>query len=509
MQRLARLLRPHSGALVALALFLAAGLAVLDDYGLPKDGLIQRVIALYNIDYVLSTEADALELPEGVRPHDLFYGVAFEAPLALAERVFGLQGGRSIYFARHLLTHLYFLTGGLFAYLLASRLFRNRLLALAALLLFLLSPRLYAHSFFNSKDIPFLVTFMIMLFLAHRAFRKDALWSFALLGAGVGLLMNIRIMGVVLFAAVPAARSLDLLFAPGWEERKRAVVTIGVFALAGALTVYATMPHLWVNPVGQSIEWWTTLSSHPLVLWELLGGEPVVTSHLPARYLPVWFSITNIPAALLLGGIGALAVCGQAAARPRNLLRNTRLRFLAFIAACFAAPVLAVVLLSPNTYNGWRQTYFLYAPFSLLAIFGLQWLASAVRQRRLRAAVYSGAAIAASAAAVSLILLHPYQGSYFNVLVDRTTPERLRAQYDIDAWRAAPGLQGLRLLLQEHPAETIPVNGLLRRNAQLLPELARGRIVGVGEFRSLPSGRFSWRLEHRRSRQPFAYSSNA
>ncbi len=476
MQRLARLLRPHSGALVALALFLAAGLAVLDDYGVAIDENLQRVITGYNLDYVLrSDESNIID-------SDRFYGVAYEAPLLLVERALGLQDTRGVYLVRHLLTHLFFLTGGLFAYLLARRLFRSRLLATAAMLLFLLSPRMYAHSFFNSKDIPFLVMFMITLFLAHRAFRRDTLWSFALLGVGAGLLVNLRIMGVVLFAAVPAMRAVDLLMASGWAERKRTLVATGAFALAGAGAVYATMPHLWANPVGQSIEWWTTLSNHPLVLWELLGGEPIVTNHVPARYLPVWFSITNIPAALLLGGIGALAVCGQGAARPRSLLRNTRLRFLAFIAACFGAPVLAVVLLSPNTYNGWRQTYFLYAPFSLLAIFGLQWLASAFRQRRLRAAVYGGAAIAASAAAVSLILLHPYQEAYFNVLVDRTTPERLRAQYNIAPWRVAAGLQALRFLLQD-PAETIPVSGLLRRSAQLLPKFeVEGRVIRSDSF---------------------------
>ncbi len=232
MQRAFRSLVPHGAALVALALFLIAGLAVFDNYGVGVDSAMQRAIAEYNLDYVLRADADALE--SGIISHsDVFYGVGVEWPLLLAERAMDLQSNRSVYFARYLLSHLFFLVGGLFAYLLARRLFGSPAIAVAAMLLFLLSPRLYAHSFFNSKDIPFLTLFMITLFLAHRAFRRETLWSFAILGVGAGLLLNLRIMGVVLFAAIPAMRALDLLFALGWGERRRALLTTGVFALAG------------------------------------------------------------------------------------------------------------------------------------------------------------------------------------------------------------------------------------------------------------------------------------
>ena len=488
------LLRPHGAALVVLALFLAAGLAVLDDYGVSADEIWQRVTAEHNINVVLSIESDAVE-SGAIQPHDQFYGMAFEAPLLLIERALGLQGGRENFLARHLMIRLFFLAGGLFAYLLARRLFNGGVLPSAAMLLFLLSPRLNAHSFVNSKDIPFLVMFMAALFLARGAFRRDTLWSYALLGAVVGILMNLRIMGVVLFAAVPAARATDLIFVSGRLEWKRAALSIGVFALAGLGAVYATMPHLWVDPIRRSFEWWATLSSHPYVQWQVLGGEPVLTSNLPARYLPVWFSVTNVPAVLLLGGVGAVAACGAAALHFRRALRNTRLRFIIFILACFAIPVLAVVLLNPNVYNGWRQLYFLWAPFSLLAAFGLRAMASAFRQKRLRTAVYGGACAAACAAAVSIVLIHPHQQIYFNFLVDRTTPERLRAQYDLDHW-GAPDLQALRFLLRERPDETIPIHGSLRSDAQLLHKPDRRRVVGTDEFEAFYLGDSlgEWRL---------------
>ena len=495
MQRTARLLAPHGAALATLALFLLVGLAVLDDYGVSTDEGIQRIIAEHYVDYVLRADADALESGR-ISRSDVFYGVAFEAPLLLAERALGLHDSRAAYISRHLITHLFFLTGGLFAYLLAHRLFGSRLLAVAAMLLFLLSPRLYAHSFFNSKDIPFLVMFTVTLFLAHRAFRRDALWSFALLGLGAGLLVNLRIMGVVLFAAIPAIRTLDLLLASEWEERRQALLTASVFALAGALGVYATTPFLWADPLERSVEWWTTSANHPTILRQLLGGDFIISSEAPARYLPVWFSITNAPAVLLLGGVGALAICAAGAARPRSLLRNTRLRFLCLIVTCFVASALAVVLLKPNIYNGWRQMYFLHAPFALLAAFGLHWAASAFRRRRLRATVYGTAALAAAGTVMSMILIHPYQHVYFNFLVDRTTPERLRTQYDMNHWGAA-GLDGLRFLLRDEPAGIIAISdGPMRKNTQLLPDSDASRIIYSDELTGfhLESSLPAWRL---------------
>ena len=190
--------------LVALALFAIVGVAVLDDYGIGTDENAQREIGYAALNYILG-DSDA----QIKGHHDRFYGVAVEAPLVVVERLLGLEDSRAIYLSRHLLTHLLFLTAGFFAWLLAYRLFGSRLVALLAMTLFLLHPRIYAHSFFNSKNPVFLSAFMIALYLTHRAFRRDSVWAFALCGAGAALLMNVRIMGVMLPAAVLGMLALD------------------------------------------------------------------------------------------------------------------------------------------------------------------------------------------------------------------------------------------------------------------------------------------------------------
>ena len=435
LQAAARMLAPHWGALLALALFLIAGIAVLDDYGVAYDSFLHRRMLEANLGYL--TSGDLTAFKSALNAGDEFYGTTFEVPLLLPELAFGMEDNRAIYLSRHLIMHLFFLAGGLFAYMLARRLFGGRLPAVAAMLLFFLHPRLYAHSFFNSKDIPFLAMFMIALFLTHRAFKRDALSSFVLLGVWVGILVNFRIMGVALLAAVPAIRALDFALAQGWAERKRVLLTTGGFALASALTIYALMPYLWADPAPRAAEGWATLSNHPNPVSELFRGTHYRSADFPAEYLPVWFSITAPPFALLLGAVGAAGILVAASRAPRKALRNGRLRFMLLLGGCFAALVFAVMLLAGNLYNGWRQVYFLWAPFALLAAFGLQWLVSTLGRRRLRAAAYGAMGAGLAGVVVSMALLHPNQQEHFNVLVDRVAPERLRSQYVMDYWTQA------------------------------------------------------------------------
>ena len=490
-----RTLARHWGASLTLAMFLVAGLVALDDYGVAFDEFWHRSIAAWHLRYLVGGGEGFFSLGDA----DYVYGIAFEAPLLLVERAFGLQDARDIHLSRHLITHLFFLTGGLFAYMLAHRLFGGRLLAVGAMLLFLLHPRLYAHSFFNTKDIPFLVMFMAALFLAHRAFKRDTLPAFALLGVGVGLFVNIRVMGVVLLAAIPSMRALDLAFASGWTERKRILFTAVAFALAGALTVFASLPYLWGNLVRRATEWWSVSSEHPTTPVELFRGTAYRSVDFPVEYLPVWFSITSPPFALLLGGIGAAGILAWAVKGPHAAMRSRRLRFALLLVGCFAAPILGALLLDANIYNGWRHMFYLWAPFALLGAFGLQRLTGALGRARLRAAAYGAAGAGFAAAALSMGLIHPNQQDYFTFLVDRVTPERLRSQYAMNYWDPA-FWQGLRWIA-EQPAESSAAPSAItgshatpsRRlvNIMALPESARERLGRAEPFDFVSGERLS------------------
>jgi len=453
----------RSGLLIC-ALFLLAGLFQVGDYGLGPSEQPQRRIGAANLDYILGN-GQALET---LRRPDRYYGAAFELPLMLAERAFGREDYYSIHRLRLLLTHLFFVVGAFFCYRLACRLFNNRLIAVLALLIFLLHPRIYAHSFFNSKDAPFLSMFIIALYLLERAFRKDTLRAFLLLGIAVGLLTNLRIMGIGLLAAALAMRGLDLFYAGGGPERKRILRTAGLFIMAAGLTLYAVTPYAWLHSWDYLTANLNLTVDHPHIKPQLFQGQLIPSDRLPPHYAATWFGITTPPLLLLLGGLGAAAVVARGIGRPGAVFRNSRRRFWGLLLACFLLPPLAAALLGSNQYEGWRHLYFLYAPFGLLAAGGGGWLWAGWRRLgRGPAAVYGLAGLGLGLILLPIAQLHPLQYSYFNFLVDRAAPERLRTQYDLDYLRLAYK-EGLEYLLERHPGETLTVR-TKQRYSQLLP----------------------------------------
>ena len=427
----ARRLRRHWALMAAGALFLLAGALVFDGYGISVDVDPQRQIGQAALDYLAGDGERAFQ--QLANPHDRYYGAIFEAPLVVVERILALEDIRDIYLSRHFLTHLFFLAGGVFSYLLVLRMFGSRALALVAMALFLLHPRLYAHSFFNSKDVPFLVAFMVALYLVHRAFRRETLGAFLLCGVGIGLLVNLRIMGIVLFAAVLVLRALDLSEEGRKGEgrsRMRWLATTGAFALAAVLTYYASLPVLWPDPVGRFAELVETFGAHPSGIENLFRGERLYPwDGPPFDYVPVWVGITTPPAVLLLAAAGAIALAWRGLRRPRDLLRDTPLRFGLLLIALPVATVTAIVLFGNNVYDHWRQLYFLCAPVLLLAATGLHWLAATPRGRWARPGAYALAGAAIAVTVVSMVRIHPQQDNYFNALTDRTTPERLASRY--------------------------------------------------------------------------------
>ena len=484
--------RFHSLALIVWCLFLIAGLAIVDDYGVSWDTDEQRLVVINTLNYVLHSDQTLLQIDAG-----RFYGLAFDLPLLLlTERVLGVEDPRHVYLVRHVLTHLLFLIGGFCCYLLALRLSGDRLIALLVMLLFLLSPRLYAHSFFNSKDGVFTSAFVMALLFASRAFDKDSVGAYRWSGMAAGLLVHLRIMGVVLFAIVLAFSAWAWFRAEGDAARRRAVAaTIGVFALWGSLVLFISLPYLWGDPAGRLAEMPAVLRDHPVAANELFRGQVFPSAALPWDYVLHWFAISQPPVTLLLGLLGLVAL-GLAAggvfrrgadARPGAAWGEDELRFGVLLAACFALPLVAFALLRPNAYNGWRHFYFLHGPFCLLATFALMGLRQ-LPVRRLRKEWVGGAVCALTAAglgvvAIEMAQIHPHQYLYFNFLVDRKTPEGLRERYETDYWNMMLR-QGYEHILRQAPASTINMRPRkvaapadINRNVQILPAAARSRFT--------------------------------
>ena len=241
-----------------------------------------------------------------------------------------------------------------------------------------------------------------------------------------------------------------MLVRHGWGARRRILTTAAVFAAIALVAVYASQPYYWENP-RRFIDGFQTLSQHPTFAENLFRGQVIGSDAVPAGYIPVWFSITAPPVALLLGAAGIAAVLWRGFRYPGRVLQNDELRFLFLLLVCFALPLAAVIALESTIYDGWRQMYFLWGPFCLLSPAGLHWGADATRGGRLITAAGCGAAAAGLAATLySIISLHPHQQVYFNRPAHLSAQGELSQRYSMDDWMVSLR-QGLEYLLEQYP----------------------------------------------------------
>lgn len=410
----------HNLGLILLTIACIVSLFIFKDYGISWDEDTQRETGKLSYDYVFHNSKELLEWP------DRDYGVAFELPLYIIEKAFGLEDSRDIYLSRHLVTHFFYLIGAFFFFLLVDLLYKNKWLATIGLLLILLHPRIYAHSYFNTKDIPFLAMFIVCLYLNAKAFKTKQIKHFIFLGIGYGVLINLRLMGVLL----PFLTVVLLLF-DFYKDKNKLNIKLGlILGITSLITLYISWPYLWSNPIENFFEAIINMSKfrwggHMQFKGVFLKGRLIEWD-----YIPTWFGITTPIFYLLSGLFGTIMLVLHFIKNPQKYLNNGLQRNHLIFLICFFGPVLVVIALHSVLYNGWRQLYFIYPSFVMLCIYGLHHLI----KNGYKIVVLISSFIVFTYVLIFMINNHPFQHVYFNKFVNTKTHDYLRFQYELDYW---------------------------------------------------------------------------
>lgn len=426
MQKVIGFLKKHFAGCVILATSVVLGLMTYGDYGIAWDEPLQRDIGLRTYNYVFKGDATLNDF----KNRD--YGVAVELPLIFMEKAFRLKDSRDIYLMRHLSTHLFFLLSAFAFYFLIRVLYRNKTLAVTGYLMLLLSPRIYAQSFFNSKDIPFMCMFILCFLACLLAFRDKKMRNFILSGILSGLLIDIRVMGIVIPAVITALFLIDIIKGP---QRKGIILRYLVYLVLTILVVILIWPWLWQDPAGR---FRIALANMSKFRWDnnvLLNGEFVRASKVGWTYLPRWFGLTTPVVYLMLGIIGFIFLVIRFFRNPLTFIGQTNDRNQLIYLACFAGPVISVILLHSVLYDAWRQMYFIYPSFLLLAIYGLFSLFNARFFPGDLPKVLLSILLIVSMAGTGFTMIksHPFEDVYFNILLSKND-QYLRKTFELDYW---------------------------------------------------------------------------
>jgi hypothetical protein len=360
-----------------------------------------------------------------------------------------------------------------------------------------LAPRLFAHSFYNSKDAVLAAVFMTGMLTMLR-FVRDRSWPNLLVHAVVcAVAVGIRVAGLVLPAVTLVLVLLQLAAEgsrrPPWA--RTLALAAGFTAVFFAAT-FVFWPAIWDDPVTsleralrgsvaskQSLK---TSANHST----LYMGEFVEVTELPWHYLPVWIGISVPLFTLAMFWTGVVASTRRLFARsPLDWENVQSIGYLLL----FFVPAAAVVVLPSTLYDDWRHLYFLYPSLVAIAATGM---AALWNHPRLGAVMPVAVVLAASHGVYMIAHDHPYQNVYFNVLAGRDVESR----FELDYW----GLsfrEGLEHVLAVDPRERIRVSasdypGIL--NSKMLAPAQRKRL----EF--LAPEDADWFLSNHRQPKSFA-----
>jgi hypothetical protein len=417
--------KKHIIAIVIFIFSIIIGLIIYKDYGISWDDYLQRNTGLVSYNYVFHGN-DSIKTYE----HRV-YGVGFTLPLVIIEKILNLKDSRDIYLMRHLVFHIFFLISAFVFYLLIYILYRNRFLGILGYLMLLSSPLIYAHSFFNPKDIPSLSMFIICFFLFETAFQKLKASYFLLFGIFTGWLINIRVMGVMFMLFVTVFMIIDQISNP---DKKKIWRFYLIYIISAIATLIATWPYLWENPIGNFAESFSTFSKYPIVFDQLMFGEYTKSNALGWFYIPGWFLITTPIPIIAAGMAGITFTIINFTKTPVKFITDAFSRNQLIYFFCFFGTIAMVIILQSVLYNGWRHVFYIYPPFILLAIYGISCILKIGNDYLRKISFWSVIIIfVLNFANIGWFMIrnHPFQHLYFNNLVSHDE-QYLRNNFDRD-----------------------------------------------------------------------------
>ena len=462
---------------------LAIGFLVLPSVGIAWDEPAQRLNAGISLIEVAKDVSPSL-IPESYSEFSedswlsnapVDHGVAFDAPVLILEHLLGLEDSRDIYVFHHIMNYLTFLVGALSVFLISRFRFKSWKIGLLSSTIFVLSPRIFADAFYNSKDITFmcflaLSSYFVTRFLILHS-RKAAIFA-GLIG---GFATDIRVLGIV---QIPIVTCIGLLWLFSNKEKNKKLISLIVsYVITFMISIYVFYPHIWKDPINR---FWSSFQSLSKYNWQGKNryfGNDIPAADLPWHYLPTWIGITTPILYLFLFVIGLFLI-------GRNFIRNISTEILtesklqdSFYSLMFFIPLLAVVSLNATLYDGWRHAFFIYPYFVIIATIGFVFIRDQMVSKKLKAWLLYSCFIGYFVWIGSwMVINNPHQNVYFNLL----SGDELSANWEMDYWGLS-NKAALEYILKTDSSTSIKVREIsftpLEVSGKILESTSRERLV--------------------------------
>ena len=422
------------------------GFALHKDYGISSDEEITRNNGIVSIKYICDLlfpqYADNLKLIQN-KPNlkdygDKAYGPFFEIFLiTIIEIVMEIKDFTDKFYYRHLANHYLFLLSIICFYFLCLNLFKNKLYSSFAALTLYTTPRIFAESFYNGKDLAFLSFFIFLIFFSIRFIKKPNYYNAFLLSIFAAIAINLRTVAIYVGFLIILFFVIEFFMKKKINKKKINILLF--FLIFKFIFLYIFWPFLWESPIENLIYSLSRFSKFQFDINVFYLGNFYKLYNLPWHYLFVSFFATT---PLL---ISILTICGVMQINLRffkrlinideknfykDIWRGEKEKIFLFLFFIIFIPIFLIFLLDSIIYNSWRHLYFLYPILILLLIYFLETIVTKFRKKKFSVYINSILVIILLNNFYNLVTLHPFQYIYFNTIFEKNANKL----FEIDYW---------------------------------------------------------------------------
>ena len=429
-------------------LFLLLGLFTYKDYGVSIDEKFQRLNGFFWLEYLfnftdfqnfkyLISEKISLISNDDTLPsiHQYnFYGIFFDVPASFLEILFDIQDVNEVYNLRHLLNFIYFFLGSIFFYRILINRF-DRLSSLLGTLFFILSPRIYGESFYNSKDIVFLSFLCVAIFYCFEFYKKGKIINILLFSLFSAICIQTRSIGIFL----PLIFGLFYFFSILSNKKEIALLKIYfLYLILTFLFLYTFWPYLWESPITNFFNIFINLSLHTPDIKILFNGNYIDVKYMPFDFLPTWIFISTpfinfflfiIALILLFIRFFKRLVTFENLNNNFDLWRSINEKKDLFIFFSFLIIFTLLISLNISLVNSWRYVFFLNIFIIYLATLTIYIFFNLLKKKSFLFSVKVFLVLSIIFNFYKLIQYHPFQGLYFNSLISKNYKNKFEVDY--------------------------------------------------------------------------------
>ena len=420
-------------------IFFVIGIISFTDFGVSVDEWDLRILGVINANYLLDNLGLDLigtksSLPSLNDYHGSTHGPLFVTIMSLIENIFNVKDLNKIYLFRHYTNHFIFLISLVYFFKLANNRYADWKMGLIGIIFIFISPRIFAHSFFNYKDILFLSFTIINLYYGTCFLKKSNFRNIILFSISAAFATNIRVIGLMIPIVILFVYYIDYL-----RNNKKNLLNIITIIFLTLLFTYFFWPYLWSNPFSKLYDIIARLSSYSWNGYNLYLGEYIKATNVPWHYIFSWIVITTPIFFLILFLIGISSYLFRLIKRLfkisdktdslNDLWRGQKESEDFVFLICLIIPILVTILLGSTLYNGWRHLYFIYPIIILFSLRGLYLIKFNFFKKNI-ITFYLILSLFILNITYTTIKYHPHQNNYFNILAGNETHKN----FDMDYW---------------------------------------------------------------------------